>query len=106
MPPLDPSLRELDDCGCCEGIGAVVPLSIANRPGLPAIAYRVGTHATFKRSLLAGLSDSTRGGLRGLKTRDDDDFAIALLDAWATVADVLTFYGERIANESYLRTAT
>ena len=32
--------------------------------------------------------------------------AIALLDAWATVADVLTFYQERIANESYLRTAT
>ena len=30
----------------------------------------------------------------------DDDFAIALLDAWATVADVLTFYQERIANEA------
>src|ERR687885_714349 len=41
-----------------------------------------------------------------LKTREDDDFSIALLDAWATVADVLTFYQERIANESYLRTAT
>ena len=38
--------------------------------------------------------------------RDDDDFSIALLDAWATVADVLTFYQERIANEAYLRTAT
>ena len=31
---------------------------------------------------------------------------IALLDAWATVGDVLTFYQERIANEGYLRTAT
>jgi hypothetical protein len=31
---------------------------------------------------------------------------IALLDAWATIADVLTFYQERIANEGYLRTAT
>ena len=30
--------------------------------------------------------------------------SIALLDAWATVADVLTFYQERIANEGYLRT--
>ena len=29
-----------------------------------------------------------------------------MLDAWATVADVLTFYQERIANEGYLRTAT
>ena len=41
-----------------------------------------------------------------MQTRDTDDFSIALLDAWATVADVLTFYQERIANESYLRTAT
>ncbi|HYK20810.1 MAG TPA: hypothetical protein VEV42_08755, partial [Pyrinomonadaceae bacterium] len=31
--------------------------------------------------------------------------AIALLDAWATIGDVLTFYQERIANEGYLRTA-
>ena len=29
-----------------------------------------------------------------------------MLDAWAVVADVLTFYQERIANEGYLRTAT
>ena len=35
-----------------------------------------------------------------------DDPAIALLDAWAVVADVLTFYQERIANEGFLRTAT
>ena len=44
--------------------------------------------------------------LRQLRTRDDDDFTIALLDAWAVTSDVLTFYQERIANESYLRTAT
>jgi hypothetical protein len=29
-----------------------------------------------------------------------------LLDAWATVADVLTFYQERIANEGFIGTAT
>ena len=44
--------------------------------------------------------------LRGLTTRGSGDPAIALLDGWATVADVLTFYQERIANEGYLRTAT
>jgi hypothetical protein len=44
--------------------------------------------------------------LRGLTTRDSGDPSIALLDAWATVADVLTFYQERIANEGYLRMAT
>ena len=41
-----------------------------------------------------------------MNTRDDDDLSIALLDAWATVCDVLAFYQERIANENYLRTAT
>jgi predicted phage baseplate assembly protein len=44
--------------------------------------------------------------LTALTTRASDDPAIALLDAWAVVADVLTFYQERIANEGYLRTAT
>jgi hypothetical protein len=44
--------------------------------------------------------------LAGLGTRAPDDPAIALMDAWAVVGDVLTFYQERIANEGYLRTAT
>jgi hypothetical protein len=54
--------------------------------------------------MLAGIS--TRPALRALTTRDDDDPAIALLDAWAVSLDVLSFYQERIANEGYLRTAT
>ena len=41
-----------------------------------------------------------------LTTRAPDDPAIALLDAWAVVGDVLSFYQERIANEGFLRTAT
>jgi predicted phage baseplate assembly protein len=106
LVPLDSTIRELDACGCCEGTATVTPVGIVNRPGLPAIAYRVGTHGAFKRSLLAGLSDARRPALAGLKTRDDDDFAIALLDCTALVSDVLAFYQERIANESYLRTAT
>ena len=44
--------------------------------------------------------------LAGLTTREDDDFAITVLDLWAAVADVLTFYQERYANEAFLRTAT
>jgi hypothetical protein len=96
----------LDDCGCCEGLQVDTPLEVYNRPGLSALAYRVGTHARFKGSMLAHLSDPRLRALRDLNTRDDDDFAVALLDAWASVADVLTFYSERIANESYLRTAT
>lgn len=103
---LDPSLRGLNDCGCCEGTAVQTPVEVYNRPGLSAIAYRVGTHAQFKQSLLARLSASNHPALRGLTTREDSDFAIAFLDACAIGADVLTFYSERISNEVYLRTAT
>jgi predicted phage baseplate assembly protein len=103
---------QLDSCGCCE---AAIPRPLLfNRPGLPALAYRIGTHGAFLRRMLARLPiyvlpDGPGAGSRplaDLTTRDSDDPAIALLDAWATAADVLTFYQERIANEGYLRTAT
>jgi hypothetical protein len=97
---------KLNDCGCCEGITAIVPESIFNRPGLSRVEYRVGTQVDFLRSALAALSDPEFTALRNLTTRDTDDFTIALLDGWATVADVLSFYQERIANELWLRTAT
>lgn len=92
--------------GCCAGLVPATPIVIENRPGLTAVAYRVGTHSQFKASLLARLAASAHPALQRLTTRRDDDFAIALCDAWATVADVLTFYQERIANEAFLRTAT
>lgn len=100
------SLSPQNECGCCSGIAAETPALLINRPGLSAIAYRVGTYQTFRRSLQARLSDSRWPVLRGLRTRDDDDFTIALLDAWAMTGDIVSFYQERIANESYLRTAT
>jgi len=95
-----------NECGCCAGIAAETPALLFNRPGLSAIAYRVGAYQSFKRSLQARLCDGRWPVLRGLRTRDDDDFTLALLDAWAVTGDILTFYQERIANESYLRTAT
>ncbi len=97
-------------CGCCEGVGPVTPREIYNRPGLTEIITRVGTHADFLDTMIARLtSHELPNGMRPLqqlKTRDADDPTIALLDAWAMVADVLTFYQERIANEGYLDTAT
>ena len=93
-------------CGCCEAAETVTPRPMAQRPGLSQLRYRAGDHAAFLESMLARLSDSRYPALRGLTTRSPGDPAIALLDAWALVADVLTFYDERIANEGYLRTAT
>lgn len=96
----------MNNCNCCDGLSAEIHAQLFNRPGLNALAYRIGAQSRFKESLLARLTTIALPALRDLKTREDDDFAIALFDAWATVADVLTFYQERIANENYLRTAT
>jgi predicted phage baseplate assembly protein len=92
-------------CDCCEGVEVLTPIEIYNRPGLDAISYRVGTHGSFLETMKARLSSSVFPKLAELTTREDRDPSMALLDAWATVGDVLTFYQERIANEGYLRTA-
>jgi len=102
----------LDDCGCCEGLSA--PQPVRNEPGLPTLAYRVDTQPGFYARILESLPlaraaatqpDSPRP-LAKLLTRSSDDPTVAFLDASACVADVLTFYEERIANEGFLRTAT
>jgi len=106
-------------CDCCEGPKASTPRATANRAGLLALRYRAGTYSSFFDSMRARLSSARFFGdvraklghegpldLAGLKTREMDDFSIALLDAWAVTGDVLTFYQERIANEGYLRCAT
>ncbi len=106
-------------CGCCEGTRVLTPAPIFNRPGLPALAFRSGTHGSFFETMKArlatlevdgadadGQAAGTQRPLRALTTRDTADFSIALLDGWATIADLLGFYQERIANEGYLRTAT
>lgn len=95
--------KSLNTCGCCTRPEGPSSQSIKNRPGLSALAYRVGSHGQFKAAMKNALSGSK--ALEGLTVREDDDFSIALLDAWAVTADVLAFYQERIANEGYLRTA-
>jgi predicted phage baseplate assembly protein len=102
----------LDTCGCTPAADTGAEPQISNPPGLDALSYRIGTHSTFLRRLLAAIprigasADIPGDALSHLTTPDPDDPSIALLDAFATVADVLTFYQERIANEGYLRTAT
>lgn len=111
MSGTDPT-TPLDPCGCCAGLPAAgARWNVAGRPRLD---FRLGTHATLLARMLARLHAwevpgdpaPARRPLAALTTRRTDDPAIALLDAWAVVGDVVTFYQERIANEGFLRTAT
>ncbi len=105
-------------CDCCDGTDVLTPVPIHNPPGLSQVRYRIGSYSSFMESMIARLNQSCPDdevicvrndgpyALRSkLKTRNLNDPSIAWLDAWATVADVLTFYQERVANECFLATA-
>ncbi len=102
----------------CSGTDSKTPIQIINRPGLSELKYRIGKYSSFFESMVARLNQACAGDTADctdeiaafplrerFRTRSPSDPSIALLDAWATVADVLTFYQERIANEGYLGTA-
>jgi hypothetical protein len=54
----------------------------------------------------AALAGDPRPAVQALARQGTDEPAVALLDAWAVVADIVSFYTERIAEEGFLRTAT
>lgn len=107
--------RERDPSDCCSAdISAADDLDRGheNRPGLPALSYRIGRHGDFFTRTLGRLPNERNGAgamsappLGRLTYRGNDDPTIALLDASASLLDVLAFYQERIANEGFIRTA-
>ncbi len=86
-------------CPCAE---CRDPRVVDNPPGLPEISYRVDDFTGFRRALLRPLpGEQAIGNWRPAA----GDLGLQVLEWWAYLGDVLTFYNERIANESYLRTA-
>ncbi len=85
-------------CGPVQG-----PQVVSNPPGLAQITYRIDDFHGFRRALLR-----PRAGEQaiGAWRPPSGDLGLQVLEWWAYLGDVLTFYNERIANESYLRTAT
>lgn len=102
MAEPSPSGQEHPDC--CDDLVARGLRTIDPPPGQSSLDRRIGTHSRFHDLLVARLG--RHAGTRRLTARTPDDFAIALLDGWATVADTVTFYTERFANEHYVATAT
>ncbi|MEA2428751.1 MAG: hypothetical protein QOF37_2379, partial [Thermoleophilaceae bacterium] len=93
----------VDACGCCDPGQPATPRTVWNRPGLPEVAYRMGTYGDFREAMLQRVAREP--ALRPWTARTDDDYGMAVLDLWSYVADILTFYQERTANEAFLRTA-
>ncbi|HEY4030719.1 MAG TPA: baseplate J/gp47 family protein [Caulobacteraceae bacterium] len=89
----------------CDGDHVVAPY---NLPQLGHIAYRAGTWLEFRRAVLTPLDGESALSLDGLpiwRTQGQGDLAVMMAEWFAYLADVLTFYNERIANQDYLRTA-
>jgi Baseplate J-like protein len=93
----------MSDLPICPCDGFTHPAVLFNPPGRDAIAYRVGNYITFRRALLQSLANENE--LTQWRPGAQHDLAVQLVEWWAYLADILTFYNERIANESYLRTA-
>lgn len=95
-------------CSCgCRGCRPSLPGS--NRPGLSEVRYgRTQYGAVFDRMRGRLSSDDLPGvaPLTARSTEDTLDPALAVLDAWACLSEVLGFYTERAVDEGYLRTCT
>jgi hypothetical protein len=90
----------------------VHPRVISNAPGLDAISYRVGDYTAFRQALLLARPGETElSRVEGGKTVQiwrptaEVDLALQMVEWWAYLADVLTFYNERMASSAYLQTA-
>lgn len=85
-----------------------------NRPGQPTIFYRATTHGQsllrmktrLAKQAIASGPNQGKTPLLALTTLADSEPVVALLSAWSAALDVLSFYQERFAHETYLRTAT
>jgi hypothetical protein len=94
--------RLLDrSCGC-------PPLGHPRPPDVPAGLSRLAQRQwagfpEYRAALLASIADHP--ALAGWRARGKGDLGVMLLEAWATVLDVVGFYDAHIAERSYLPTA-
>lgn len=88
------------------------PWVIFNPPNQPAIAYRVGDYTAFRHALLRALpgeSELTQmvdgQTVQVWRPGAEGDLAVQMIEWWAYLSDILTFYNERIATQAYLAVA-
>ncbi len=71
--------------------------------GLPALPRQLAGFVEYRLAMLRDIP--LHPALLEWRARGGDDLGIMLLEMWAYALDILAFYDERIANETYLRTA-
>lgn len=74
---------------------------MATKTPVPPVDYTSKDWATFRDDMKDAIS--TR--LPEWTSRSPNDFGIVLIELFAYVGDILSFYGDRIANEAFLPTA-
>jgi hypothetical protein len=86
------------------------PCDVIEHPGKPEIAAgllalprQLAGFPEYRQAMLGDVP--LHLALARWRAREGDDLGVMLLEMWAYVLDILGFYDERIANESYLRTA-
>ncbi len=83
------------------------PQPVANPAGQDVLAWRAASHGAALERMRAYLADARHPlPIRSAARQDPADPVVALLDSWAVVTDIVSFYTERIAHEGFLRTAT
>jgi uncharacterized phage protein gp47/JayE len=68
----------------------------------PIIDYVTKDYEGFREAMLALIPQL----LPSWSDRSESDFGVVLIDLFAYVADILSYYQDRVANEAYLGTAT
>ena len=91
------------DPGACPCGIPHFPVVICNQANQPQILFRIGDYLAFRDRLLRPLPGEQQLNL--WRPGAEGDLAVQMMEWWAYLADILTFYDQRIANESYLRTA-
>lgn len=89
-----------DGCHCGQ---SDFPPEPAIAAGLSALPRQLAGFPEYRLALLCDLAQ--HAPLADWRAREGDDPGLMLIEMWAYVLDILSFYDERLADESYLRTA-
>jgi len=97
--------------GICPCDTFVYPQIISNPAGRSIINYRFGDYLSIRYALLIARPGEVelvnwRPTTEVNPELQQGDLAVQMIEWWAYLGDILSFYNERIANQSYLLTAS